>query len=99
MKSEIIEAIKALAKEKDISEELLFGAIEAALKAAYRKNLPKNQPVPNSLAVTVSRETGAAQVFARKLIVPEVEEPGNQISLEDAQKKLNQLTEDLKAVL
>ena len=86
MKSEIIEAIKALAKEKDISEELLFGAIEAALKAAYRKNLPKNQPVPNSLAVTVSRETGAAQVFARKLIVPEVEEPGNQISLEDAQK-------------
>jgi len=86
MKSEIIEAIKALAKEKDISEELLFSAIEAALKAAYRKNLPKNQPVPNSLAVTVSRETGAAQVFARKLIVPEVEEPGNQISLEEAQR-------------
>ena len=86
MKSEIIEAIKALAKEKDISEEMLFGAIEAALKAAYRKNLPKNQPVPNSLAVTISRETGKASVYARKLIVPEVEEPGNQISLEDAMK-------------
>ena len=84
MKSEIIEAIKALAKEKDISEEMLFSAIEAALKAAYRKNLPKNQPVPNSLDVTVSRQTGAAQVFARKLIVPEVEDPGNQITLEEA---------------
>ena len=32
-KSEIIEALKALAKEKDISEELLFNAIEEALKA------------------------------------------------------------------
>ena len=41
MKSELIEAIKLLAKEKDISEELLFNAIEEALKSAYRKNLPK----------------------------------------------------------
>ena len=30
----IIEALKALAKDKDISEELLFSAIEEALKAA-----------------------------------------------------------------
>ena len=38
-KSEIVEALKALAKEKGISEELLFNAIEEALKAAYKKNL------------------------------------------------------------
>ena len=31
-KSEIVEALKALAKEKGISEELLFNAIEEALK-------------------------------------------------------------------
>lgn len=31
MKSEIIEAIKALAKEKEISEEMLFSTIEEAL--------------------------------------------------------------------
>lgn len=86
MKSEIIEAIKALAKEKDISEEMLFSTIEEALKAAYRKNLPKGAVVPTNLAVTVSRETGAAQVFARKLIVEEVEEPGSQITLEEASK-------------
>ena len=30
-KSEIVEALKALAKEKGISEELLFNAIEEAL--------------------------------------------------------------------
>ncbi|MBE5804990.1 MAG: transcription termination/antitermination protein NusA, partial [Clostridiales bacterium] len=84
MKSEIIEAIKALAKEKEISEEMLFSTIEEALKAAYRKNLPKGAVVPTNLAVTVSRQTGAAQVFARKLIVEEVEEPGSQITLEEA---------------
>lgn len=85
-KSEVVEAIKLLAKEKEISEELLFSTIEEALKAAYRKNLPKGAAVPNSLAVTVSRDTGVAHVYARKLIVEEVEEPGNQITLEDAQK-------------
>lgn len=85
-KSEIIEAIKALAKEKDISEELLFGAIEEALKAAYRKNLTKGEAVPANLAVVVNRNDGVAHVYARKLIVPEVEDAGNQISLEDAHK-------------
>ncbi|MGN0970782.1 MAG: NusA N-terminal domain-containing protein, partial [Aristaeellaceae bacterium] len=48
-KSEVIEAIKLLAKEKEISEEMLFSTIEEALKAAYRKNLPKGVPVPNNL--------------------------------------------------
>lgn len=85
-RSEIIEAISMLAKEKDISEELLFNAIEEALKAAYKKNLPKHAPVPASLAVSINRQTGAAQVFARKLIVEEVEDEGNQISLSDAKR-------------
>ena len=85
-KSEVVEAIKMLAKEKEISEELLFSTIEEALKAAYRKNLPKGVVVPNNLAVTVSRDSGVAHVYARKLIVPEVEDNANQITLEDAQK-------------
>ncbi|MBQ2700674.1 MAG: transcription termination/antitermination protein NusA [Clostridia bacterium] len=86
MKPEMIEAISLLAKEKDISEELLYNAIEEALKAAYKKNLTKNQPVPANLAVSINRQSGAVQVFARKLIVPEVEDEGNQITLEKAQR-------------
>ena len=85
-KSEIVEALKALAKEKGISEELLFNAIEEALKAAYKKNLTKGEVVPANLSVTMNRETGIAHVYARKLIVPEVEEPASQISLEDAHR-------------
>ena len=42
MKSEVIEAIRMLAKEKEIPEETLFHTIEEALKAAYKKNLLKN---------------------------------------------------------
>ena len=86
MKSEVIEAIRMLAKEKEIDEERLFQMIEEALKAAYRKNSPKTEAVPSMLDVNINRETGAISVFAKKTIVEEVEMPNNQITLEDAQK-------------
>lgn len=88
MKSEVVEAIKLLAKEKDISEEVLFQTIQEALKAAYKKNLPRNEIAPSSLDVTVGRDDGVAHVYARKLIVEEVEDEANQIGLEEA-KRLN----------
>jgi len=84
MKSDIIEAITLLAQEKDISEEMLFNAIEEALKAAYKKNLPKQSSVPSNLAVSINRMTGQVQVFARKLVVDEPEDEGNQITLANA---------------
>ena len=86
MKSEVIEAIRMLAREKEISEESLFNTIEEALKAAYKKNLPKGEIAPNNLDVTVNRTDGSISVYARKLILETVEDPVNQISLEDAQK-------------
>ena len=86
MKSEVVEAIKMLAKEKEISEESLFNTIEEALKAAYKKNLPKGEIAPNNLDVTVNRTTGEISVYARKLILEEeeIEDPVNQISLAEA---------------
>ena len=69
MKSEVIEAIKMLAKEKEIPEENLFHTIEEALKAAYKKNLPKSETAPNNLDVTVNRQDGTISVYARKLIL------------------------------
>ena len=87
MKSEVIEAIRMLAKEKEISEESLFNTIEEALKAAYKKNLPKGEMAPNNLDVTVNRDNGSISVYARKLILEdeEIEDPTNQISLKEAQ--------------
>ena len=88
MKSEVIDAIKMLAKEKEIPEETLFKTIEEALKAAYRKNLPKTETAPNNLDVTVNRQDGSISVYARKLILEddEIEDPTNQISLKAAQE-------------
>ncbi len=86
MKSEVVEAIRMLAKEKEIDESRLFTMIEEALKAAYRKNSPRNEAVPSMLDVHVDRDTGAISVFAKKTIVEEVEMPTNQITLEEAQK-------------
>ena len=84
--AEIIAAVKALAHEKDIDVELLYSAIEEALKAAYRKNVSRDENPPANLSVTLDRTTGVAHVFARKAITDEVEDPANQITLEDAQK-------------
>jgi len=91
-KSEIVEAIKFLAKEKEISEEMLFATVEDALKKAYQKNLPKDVPVPSAanITATIGRTDGVVHVYVRRLIVEEWydDEPGagDQISLEEAQK-------------
>ena len=80
-------AVRALCQEKGISQELLLGAIEDAMKAAYRKNQPKGSAVPSNLSVTITSEgkKDVPHVYARKLIVEEVENPADQITLEEAQ--------------
>ena len=61
---QMIEAVAALAKEKNISKELLFSAIEEALKSAYKNNFSKEYGMPPSNAnvrVELNRETGAVR--------------------------------------
>ncbi len=84
MKSEIVQAINALAKEKGLDEEMLYTAIEEALKTAYKKNLPKTTAVPTNLSVIIDRQTGLVQVFARKIVTEEVEDSANQVTLTQA---------------
>ena len=86
MKSEIIDAIKALSKEKNISENLLFSAIENAMEKAYQKNLGKDEIMPSSIVARVSRDDGSCKIYARMLVVEEVDNPAAQISLENALK-------------
>lgn len=84
-KNEMLEAIQQLVQEKGISEQALFNVIEEAMRQAYKKNLTaKGESVPANITVSISREDGAPHVYAQKLIVQEVENPDNQISLQDA---------------
>ena len=84
MNREVIEAVGLLAKEKGISKEVLFSAIEEALKSAYRKNFKKGTVSGQNVDVSIDRTTGAVQVFARKIIVENVEDDSQEISLQEA---------------
>lgn len=83
MNKDVVDAVSLLAKEKGLSRDVLFGAIEEALKSAYRKNLKKNTKAQN-VDVTIDQQTGEVQVFARKIVVVEVEDDLTEISLPDA---------------
>lgn len=68
-KENMVAAVAALAKEKNISKEVLFSAIEEALKSAYKNNFSKEYGMPPSNAnvrVELNRETGAVRLFARQ---------------------------------
>ena len=86
MNREVIEAIRALALEKGIGKELLFSAIEDALKTAYRKNFRRGAAGAQNVRVTIDRDTGKVMVYARKKVVDAVTDDSQEISLEDARQ-------------
>ncbi|VTR58337.1 transcription elongation factor NusA [Actinobacillus pleuropneumoniae] len=77
MSMDFIEAMNELEREKGISKDVLFEAIEAALISSYKRNFNTAQNV----RVDMNRNTGVIKVFARKLIVDEVLDPRTEISL------------------
>ncbi len=84
-KPDLLDAISLLAREKDIDEAILIDTIEEALKAAYRRNNKSTSQAQQNLTVRLSRKHGA-QVFARKVVVDEVEDAETQITLAEAQE-------------
>lgn len=82
-KSEMMDAIEALAKAKDISVDQIVSAVEEGCKAAYRKFVKRGANAPMNLTVVLSREKDV-QIFARKVVSTVVEDDSQQILLEDA---------------
>ena len=79
-KSEMMDAIEALAKAKDISVDQIVSAVEEGCKAAYRRYVKRSANAPMNLSVIISREHDV-QIFARKVVSEEVEDDSQQISL------------------
>ena len=77
---EFLLTLKELALEKNIDEEFLFEAIEAALRSAYRRNFSSAQ----NERIELSRDSGAFKVYAIKAVVDEVVNPVTEISLAQA---------------
>ena len=82
MNADFVRAIAQLAKEKHISPDVLYSAVEEALITAYKKNFGSTQNV----RVSMNKENGEIHVYAQKNIVTEVENPLTEISLDEAFK-------------
>lgn len=84
MNQDFIDALKEIVKEKGISEDLLFTTIEDALVAAYKKNYANHGGSSQNVKVTMNRENGEIHVYSQKTVSEDVEDPIEQISLEEA---------------
>ena len=84
MNKELMEALNILEKEKEISKETLFEAIENSLITACKNHFGKS----DNIKVEIDRDTCDFLCYAEKEVVPtaeDVEDSCLQISLEDAQ--------------
>ena len=82
MNKELMEALDILEKEKEISKDTLFEAIENSLITACKNHFGKS----DNVKVEIDRETCDFLCYAEKEVVEEVEDECLQISFEDAQK-------------
>ncbi|KXO16694.1 transcription termination factor NusA [Clostridiales bacterium KA00134] len=80
MNQEFIHALEEIEKDKGISKDIIFDALESALVSSYKKNFKTAQNV----LVQIDREMGEISVYAVKDVVEEVEDENLQISLKDA---------------
>lgn len=82
---EFFAAIEQLEKEKGIKPGLMLEKLSQALLAAYRR---ENEGVGDNLSVDANKETGVVRMFLKKEIVETVDNPGSEISLDEARQSL-----------
>lgn len=88
MNKELMEALDILEREKEISKETLFEAIENSLITACKNHFGK----ADNVKVEIDRDTCDFFCYAEKEVVEEVEDSVMQISLTEAQE----ISEDAK---
>ena len=82
MNTELMEALNILEKEKDISRDTLFEAIENSLLTACRNHYGKSE----NIHVAIDRKTCDYKVYVEKTVVETVNDPHNEIELSEAKK-------------
>lgn len=85
MNKELMEALDILEKEKEISKDTLFDAIENSLVTACKNHFGK----ADNIKVEINRETCDFLCYAEKEVVPEKEDVADeclQIALDDAKQ-------------
>lgn len=82
MNGDFIEALYEIERDKGISREIIFEALESALISSYKKNFGSAQNV----LVEMNRETGDVKVFATKEVVDNLEDDLLEVTLEEAKE-------------
>ncbi len=88
MSREVLLLVDALAREKNVAKEVVFGALELALAAATKKLFPGEDV---DVRVSIDRESGEHEAFRRWLVVPDeagLQEPDRQVLLSEAQEQI-----------
>ncbi|MEW5789840.1 MAG: transcription termination factor NusA [Pseudomonadota bacterium] len=86
MSREVLMLADALAREKNVDPEVVFGALEAALAHATKKRLTEDAEV----RVEIDRKSGEYAAFRRWEVLPddvELEAPERQYTLEQARER------------
>ena len=68
MSREILLLVDALAREKNVPKETVFGALESALASATKRLFAEEDV---DVRVSVDRETGEYDAYRRWLVVPD----------------------------
>ena len=84
-RTELIEALDAIEKEKQISKDIILEAVENSLLAACKNQYGKSE----NIRVNIDRETGAVGVYAELEVVEYdmIEDDVTQMGLSEANLK------------
>ena len=85
--AEFFAAIDLIEKEKGIPKGYMLEKITLALVSAYKKDHPD---AGENIVLDADPEKGTVRMFMRKDVVETVDNPGTEISLDEAQAKLPQ---------
>jgi N utilization substance protein A len=83
-KNEFSLAFNEVLEEKQLSKEIILGAIESAMVSAYRRAV--NASAAQHVEAKIDSETGKVMVFAEKEVVEDVQEPKTEVLLDEARK-------------
>jgi len=85
MSRELLLLVDALAREKNVNKDVVFGALEQAIGSATKKRFSEDVEV----RVAIDRNTGEFESFRRWQVVPDdaVEFPAHQIPLSKAKEE------------
>jgi transcription termination/antitermination protein NusA len=83
-KNEFALAFNEVLEEKQLSKEIILGAIESAMVSAYRRAV--NASTAQHVEAKIDPETGKVTVSAEKEVVEDVQEPKTEVLLDEARK-------------